>query len=169
MQSPATRWPMMFNNGSVFYVINGTYIGRDHSDSPEYELHKCPQIYKSSHKIFILKFGLILWTNWAIAGLRLARPRGIVGHKHGAPTDLHWCKSVTSRTQGPNRPPLVQKRYVTNTGSQPTSFGAKRYFTNTGPQPTSFGAKTLRHEHGAPTGPRWCKNVTWQTTDLLDV
>ena len=54
---------MHFLRDAIPYQFCSFYIGRDHSDSPEYVLHKCPQIYKSSHKIFILKFGLILWTN----------------------------------------------------------------------------------------------------------
>ena len=40
------------------------------------------------------------------------------------------------------KPPLVQKRDVTNTGPQLTSFGAKNV-TDSGPQPTSFGAKNV--------------------------
>ena len=43
----------------------------------------------------------------------------------GDPTDLLWCKNVTSPTEGFKWPPLVQKRYVTNTGPQLTFFGAK--------------------------------------------
>ena len=49
-------------------------------------------------------------------------------------------KNIMSLTGGSNRPPLVQKRHVTDRGIQPTSFGAK----------------TSRHGHGDPT-------------DLLDV
>ena len=45
-----------------------------------------------------------------------------------------------------------------------TSFWSKkRDVTNTGPQPTSFGAKTLRHEHGATTDLLWSKNLTSRT------
>ena len=56
-------------------------------------------------------------------------------YNHGAPTDPLRCKNVTPLTRAPNWPPLVQKRYVTDTGLQLTSFGVK----------------TLRHWHGAPT------------------
>ena len=49
-------------------------------------------------------------------------------------TDLLWCKNMTWRTWGPNRPPLVQKCYMTDTK----------------PQPTSFVAKTLHDGHRAP-------------------
>ena len=53
-------------------------------------------------------------------------------HRQGNPTDLLWCKNVTSLTGGSNRPPLVQKRDVTNRGIQTTSFGSKKVtVTNT--------------------------------------
>ena len=71
--------------------------------------------------------------DWAKAALRAERPSRIVGQgkynffdKQGDPTDLLWCKNVTSLTGGSNRPPLVQKRDVTDSGIQPTSFGAKK-------------------------------------------
>ena len=72
--------------------------------------------------------------------LGLAAHHLMSSHWQGDPTDLLWCKNVTSLTRGPNWPPLVQKRYVTHAG----------------PQLTSFGAKMSRHQRGAPT-------------DLLDV
>ena len=65
-------------------------------------------------------------------------------------------KNNMSLTQGPNRPPLIQKRYVTYSG----------------PQLTSIDPKTLRHSRGAPTDLHWSKNVMSLTrgqTDLLDV
>ena len=73
---------------------------------------------------------------------------------------------------------MIKKRDVTNTGPQPTSFGAKNVTLLTqGPQPTSFGAKNvtlltrgpnrpplvqkkLRDEQGATTDLLWCKNIT---------
>ena len=42
-------------------------------------------------------------------------------HKHRAPIDLLWCKNVIWLSRGPSRPPLMQKRDMTNTGPQPTS------------------------------------------------
>ena len=67
----------------------------------------------------------------------------ILRHKHGSPTNLLWCKkryvtntgpqltsfgakTVTWRTQGPNRPPLMQKTLHDEHGPWLTSFGAKK-------------------------------------------
>ena len=48
-------------------------------------------------------------------------------HQQGDPTDLLWCKSVTSPTGGSKWPPLVQKHDVTNKGIQMTPFHAKMW------------------------------------------
>ena len=106
--------------------------------------------------------GVKFWTNKAKAGLRPARPRldrqanisatsfcifGTYSTYTEAPSDLLWSKNVTWQTRGPNWPPLIQKRDVTDAG----------------PKLTSFDPKTLRDRHRAPTALLWSKNVTWQT------
>ena len=76
-------------------------------------------------------------------------------YQQGDPTDLLWCKNVTSPTGGSNRPfrcldeggrALPKFFYVTNTGPQPTSFGPKNVTSLTrGPNRPPLVQKTLRH------------------------
>ena len=82
----------------------------------------------------------------------------------------YWSKNVTSLPQGPNWPPLIQKRDVTNTGPQLTSFDPKSV-TNAGPQPTSFDPKSVTNAGPQLTsfGPKTSRYWRGTQTDLLDV
>ena len=75
-------------------------------------------------------------------------------------TNQLWCKRVTSLTRGPNRPPLVQKRHISDRGPQPTSFGAKTSHQWQGDPTDLLWCKSSRHWQGDPTDLLWCKNVT---------
>ena len=43
-----------------------------------------------------------------------------IRHKHSAPTYRLWSKRITSQKKGPNRPPWLKKRHVTNMEPHPT-------------------------------------------------
>ena len=102
----------------------------------------------------------------------------------------HGSRLVTWQTRGPNWPPLIQKRYVTDAGPQLTSFdpktlrdrrGAptdllwskKRYVTDAGPQLTSFDPKNVTWQTRGPNWPtliqKTLRDRRGAPTDLLDV
>ena len=66
--------------------------------------------------------------------------------------------NLTSRTRGPNQPPLVQKT-LRDEHRAPTDllWCKNRYMTNTGPQPTSFDAENVTWRTRALTDLLWCK------------
>ena len=106
-----------------------------------------PLVYVSFHIYFFLfisfdKFLIELYQSLFVV-TRPKPPYGRQGLAGSWGKDAVW--RITLLTRGPNRPPWLKKRYVTNPGPQLTSMIKKRYVTNTGPQLTSMIKKTLRY------------------------